>query len=130
MDPHHTIHSEAGLRMLAEARRICRELPETEETVDGFGHTTMKVGGKSFVMLGESEGMGGPSLSFKSDRETQEFLIGQEGSRYFRTPYIGHHGWVSVKEPQSADWGELAELLREAYLRAAPKRLAKQLMAN
>ncbi|WP_272943480.1 MmcQ/YjbR family DNA-binding protein [Paenibacillus sp. OSY-SE] len=62
-----------------------------------------KVNGKSFVMMGENEE--GSGLSFKSDRETQEILL-QQG-RFFKTPYIGHHGWVSVKAIEPLEWGEL-----------------------
>ncbi|MDB5083202.1 MAG: phosphoribosylglycinamide formyltransferase, partial [Bacilli bacterium] len=34
-----------------------------------------------------------------------------------------HHGWVSTNKDEPLDWDELSELLMEAYLRAAPKRL-------
>jgi hypothetical protein len=39
---------------------------------------------------------------------------------------FGRHGWVSINSPQ--DWEVLGDLLKEAYLRAAPKRLVKQLL--
>lgn len=121
MEHDKSMKSKEGTDMLEQVRRICGSLPEAEEIIDGFGHTVFQVNGKSFVRLGESEG-GGAGLSFKSDRETQELLLQQEG--FFKTPYIGHHGWVSVKHPQ--DWSMLGDLLQEAYLRAAPKRLVKQ----
>jgi len=44
------------------------------------------------------------------------------------TPYIGQHGWVSIDPKGEPDWDELPHLLREAYLRAAPKTVAKQAM--
>ena len=111
-----------GQAMLERVRHICAELPEVEEIVDGFGHITMKVRGKSFVLMGETEE--GAGMSFKSDRETQHFLL-QQNAGYVRTPYIGQHGWVSTKKGEPFDWEALSELLKEAYLRAAPKRLAK-----
>ena len=113
-------HDTAG--MLEKVRSICLALPEATEIIDGFGHNTFKVNGKSFVISGESEK--GFSLSFKSDRETQELLLQKE--YFFKTPYIGHHGWVSTQNPQGQDWDELADLIQEAYLRAAPKRLVKK----
>lgn len=124
---HHVsgMNTKQGIDMLDNVRRICGPLPETEEIIDGFGHTVFKVRGKSFVMLGES-GAGGASMSFKSDRENQEMLVQQEG--FYRTPYIGQHGWVSVTNP--SDWDMLGDLLKEAYLRAAPKRLVKQFLAG
>jgi predicted DNA-binding protein (MmcQ/YjbR family) len=77
-------------------------------------------------MMGEYEGRG--SLSFKSDKETQQLLI-QQGT-YTKTPYIGQHGWVSIAFGDEIDWDELGPLLEEAYLRAAPKRLAQRVMAD
>jgi predicted DNA-binding protein (MmcQ/YjbR family) len=107
--------------MLENLRKICLALPEATEIIDGFGHNTFKVNGKSFVISGESEK--GFSLSFKSDRETQELLLQKDN--FFKTPYIGHHGWVSIQNLQEQDWDELTDLIQEAYLRAAPKRLVK-----
>ena len=107
--------------MLDNVRTICLALPEAVEVIDGFGHNTYKVNGKSFVISGESEK--GFSLSFKSDRETQELLLQKE--HYYKTPYIGQHGWVSMQNPNGEDWEELSDLIQEAYLRAAPKRLVK-----
>lgn len=108
--------------MLENVRKICLALPEAVEHIDGFGHNTFKINGKSFVISGESEK--GFSLSFKSDRETQELLLQKD--HYFKTPYIGHHGWVSIQNPAEDDWEELIDLIQEAYLRAAPKRLVKK----
>ena len=108
--------------MLEIARTICLALPEAVEIIDGFGHNTFKINGKSFVISGESEK--GFSMSFKSDRETQELLLQKE--HFFKTPYIGHHGWVSILNPDGEDWDELIVLIQEAYLRAAPKRLVKK----
>ncbi|KRF67568.1 phosphoribosylglycinamide formyltransferase [Bacillus sp. Soil768D1] len=108
--------------MLENVRNICLALPEAVELIDGFGHNTFKINGKSFVISGESEK--GFSLSFKSDRDTQELLLQKEN--FFKTPYIGHHGWVSIQNPDREDWGELTDLIQEAYLRAAPKRLVKK----
>ncbi|WP_066249860.1 MmcQ/YjbR family DNA-binding protein [Neobacillus drentensis] len=108
--------------MLENVRKICLALDEAFEHIDGFGHNTFKVNRKSFVISGESEK--GFSLSFKSDRETQAILLQKE--YFFKTPHIGHHGWVSIQNPAEEDWDELTDLIQEAYLRAAPKRLVKK----
>lgn len=107
--------------MLEKVRIICLAMPEAVEHIDGFGHNTFKVNGKSFVISGESEK--GFSLSFKSDRETQALLLQKE--QFYKTPYIGQHGWVSILNPAGENWDELTDLIQEAYLRAAPKRLVK-----
>lgn len=114
-----TLEAEA---MLENVRKICFSLPKAEEIIDGFGHYTFKINGKSFVISGESEN--GFSLSFKSDRETQGLLLQKQ--KFYKTPYIGQHGWVSIQNPSGEDWDELDDLIQEAYLRAAPKRLVKQ----
>ena len=115
--------SEAAV-MLDNVRKICLALPEAVEIIDGFGHNTFKINGKSFVISGENEK--GFSLSFKSDRETQEILLQKE--HFYKTPYIGQHGWVSIQNPAEEAWDELNDLIQEAYLRAAPKRLVKKWM--
>jgi predicted DNA-binding protein (MmcQ/YjbR family) len=107
--------------MLTNVRNICLALPEAVEHIDGFGHNTFKINGKSFVISGESDK--GFSLSFKSDRETQQILLQKE--HFYKTPYIGHHGWVSIQNPDGEEWDELIDLIQEAYLRVAPKRLVK-----
>ncbi|PYI55745.1 MmcQ/YjbR family DNA-binding protein [Paenibacillus flagellatus] len=118
------LKSERGIDVLKRTRRICMPLPEVAENVDGFGHVVFQVGGKTFVRLGEHNGHVG--LSFKSDLETQHLLIQQGG--YYRTPYVGQHGWVSAEMPP--DWDALADLLKEAYLRTAPKKLVKRLLES
>lgn len=107
--------------MLERVRTICLAMPEAVEVIDGFGHNTFKVNGKSFVISGEGEK--GFSVSFKSDRETQKLLL--EKDYFYKTPYIGQHGWVSILNPSEENWDELTDLIQEAYLRAAPKRLVK-----
>ncbi|MEH7109717.1 MmcQ/YjbR family DNA-binding protein [Bacillus sp. JJ1764] len=108
---------------LENVRRICLSLPDAVEIVDGHGHITFKINGKSFVIIGARE-ENSFNLSFKSDRETQELLLQKE--HFYKTPYIGRYGWVSIQNPKENDWNELSELIQEAYLRAAPKRLVKK----
>lgn len=112
----------AGRRLLAALRETCGRLPEVEEVVDGFGHTTFKVRGKSFVIAGMGEG--GEAVSIKADRETQAILV--RAGPYYRTPYIGQHGWVSIADPLDHDWVEVEELIADGYVLAAPKRLGRE----
>jgi predicted DNA-binding protein (MmcQ/YjbR family) len=111
------LDNEEGRRLLGVLRGMMLRLPEVEEVVDGFGHTTFKVRKKSFVIAGM--GSDGSNVAMKSDPETQAYLIRQ--GRWFRTPYIGQHGWVSITNPGEADREELAELITDAYRLAAPK---------
>ncbi|MDQ6421540.1 MmcQ/YjbR family DNA-binding protein [Paenibacillus sp. LHD-117] len=107
-----------GLEMLERVRGICARFPETVELIDGHGHTTFKVKDKSFIIMSDY------GMTFKSDLENQELLLQHE--HFHKPAYIGHRGWVGIREPR--DWEEMGILLEEAYLMAAPKRLAKQWM--
>ena len=115
--------TKAELAVVKKLNGITRALPEVVEARDGFGHTVFKVGKKSIAILGEDSGP--VYLSINVDRETQRFLIAQGG--FERTPYIGQHGWTSHEVTRATDWEHIAELLREAYRRVAPKRLVKLL---
>ncbi|MEK3885007.1 MmcQ/YjbR family DNA-binding protein [Paenibacillus sp. PL2-23] len=118
--------SKKGLDMLERVRAICATLPEVEEIVDGFGQDVMKVRGKTFIMMSEGNSFAG--LHIKSDKEQQYVLLQQGG--YVKTPYIGQHGWVSLDNDAEPDWDEITDLVRTAYLLAAPKRLVKQILAS
>jgi predicted DNA-binding protein (MmcQ/YjbR family) len=120
------LDSAEGRRLLAALRAVCGRLPEVDEVVDGFGHITFKVRGRSFVIAGMGER--GEVISIKADLDTQEALI-RHGA-YFRTPYIGQHGWVSITDPLEQDREEIEELIVEGYLRAAPKRLAPAVLGG
>ena len=117
------LDSPAGRRLLKALRKVCVSLPEVDEEVDGFGHTSFRVRKKSFVIAGMGEQ--GMSISIKSDPTNQALLI--ERGPYYRTPYIGQHGWVTLDDPLDQDWSEIGELIVDAYRLAAPKSLAKLL---
>jgi predicted DNA-binding protein (MmcQ/YjbR family) len=110
--------------LIARVSKITASLPSVTHEVDGLGHTTFRVGKKSFVIVGSGEN-GEGSLSIKCDLATQDSLI--RGGRYERTPYIGKHGWVSTGGEQWLEWTEIEELVRDAYRAVAPKKLLKEL---
>lgn len=112
-----------GRRLLAALRSACARLPEVEEGVDGFGHNTFKVRKKSIVIAGM--GATGNAISIKSDPPTQAVLV--RTGPYYRTPYIGQHGWVTIEDPLAHDWSEVEALIEDGYRLAAPRRLVKEL---
>jgi predicted DNA-binding protein (MmcQ/YjbR family) len=123
MDAPKQVRSATGLKILERIRKLCGRLPEVSEVIDGFGHTSFRVRKKSFLIVGEDEGEA--SLAIKSDPVNQEVLV-RRGA-FVRTPYIGQHGWVSVKNTRSMDWTLIEELIVDAYRSAAPARLVKLL---
>jgi hypothetical protein len=116
--------SPSELKLIEKMKKLAAKLPEIDVAVDGFGHTTFKVGKKSLVLIGGGEN-GKGSLSMKADVDTQRALI--KRGPWIRTPYIGQHGWVTAWGDAELDWNEIAELLEDAYRASAPKRLVRQL---
>ena len=115
--------TKAELAILGRLRPICAKLPGVTEDRDGFGHTTLKVGKTSFLILGQHADV--PSLAIKTDRDTQAALIKRGG--YYRTPYIGQHGWISVDGTvRELDFAEIEELATDTWRAVAPKKLVKQ----
>jgi predicted DNA-binding protein (MmcQ/YjbR family) len=105
-------------KVLSRLQQICNRLPSAQMGTDKFEHVSFRVSNKPFVILGEDQGK--PSLAIKADLTTQDSLV-REG-RFFRTPYVGQHGWVTLRDDVRADWDELEELITDAYRRIAPKR--------
>ncbi|PWK07017.1 MmcQ/YjbR family DNA-binding protein [Tumebacillus permanentifrigoris] len=109
------------MEIVAKVRELCLALPEVTEGLDSFGHISFRVRDKPFVMMGEKDASS--TLAIKTLPLTQELLLQREG--FTKTPYIGQHGWVSLRTTGDLDWNEIQDLLLEGYLRTAPKRLAK-----
>lgn len=115
------------LRLIEKMKKLAAKLPEVDVSIDGFGHTTFKVGKKSLVLIGGGED-GKGSLSIKADVDTQRALI--KRGPWVRTPYIGQHGWVTAWGDAKLDWAEVADLFEDAYRISAPKRLLRDLPAK
>lgn len=88
-------------------------------------HPSLQIRGKAFVMA-----TGAATLWVKSDLSTQAELLAADPARYFRPPYVGHHGWVGIRTDGDVDWAEVSELVTDAFRLAAPKRLVARLDAE
>jgi predicted DNA-binding protein (MmcQ/YjbR family) len=112
--------------ILKKLRKVCLRLPYAEETVS-FGHPTFKVrAGKIFAVLETYKGELGICLNV--GKLMQGIFL--DDSRFFRTPYIGKHGWVTLRVYAARlNWSEIGELTRGSYLLAAPKPSKKQALS-
>ena len=109
---------------LERLRGVCLAFPEAVES-GGVGDPSFKVRNKIFAM---QHGMDGrPSLWVKAPDGVQDMLVRAVPERFFRPPYVGHHGWVGLWLDGELDWDELADLVDESYRMTAPKRLSAQL---
>jgi hypothetical protein len=109
---------------LERLRAICLAFPEAVEA-GGVGDPSFKVRGKIFAMQHRYRER--PSMWCKAEPGLQELLVGSSPERFFRPPYVGHHGWVGAWLDVDVDWGELADLVEESYRMTAPKRLVAAL---
>ena len=113
------ISEEAVLKKL---RKVCLGLPDAEQTVS-FGHPTFRVRKKTFAVLEEYRGELG--ICVNVGKLLQGIFL--DDSRFFRTPYIGKYGWVTLRvHADRLNWNEIRALIKGSYLLAAPKPTKKK----
>ena len=115
-------------RPLTRLRKLCLALPDAHE-VEAWGAPTFRVRNKLFAMYADAashHGDGRAAAWVKAAPGNQELMIRDHPRRFFVPPYVGPSGWVGVWLDADTDWGELAELLSDAWRLTAPKRLARQ----
>lgn len=113
---------------LARLRAICLRFPEAHE-VEAWGEPTFRVRNKMFAMYAHADnhhGRGRASVWCNSTLIDQDLLVRAHPRRYFVPPYVGPKGWVGVYLDGRPDWDVVRELLRAAYRKVAPKKLAAQ----
>ena len=114
---------------LARLREICLALPEAHE-VEAWGEPTFRVRNKLFAMhssAGTHHGRGRPGVWIASTHVSQDMVLRARPDRYFSPPYVGPSGWIGAWLDKNPLWGEITELLRDAYRLKAPKKLADTL---
>jgi hypothetical protein len=105
-----------------DVRRIALALPEAEERLTWETDITFRVRDKIFAIGGE----GADRVSIKAGLETQAELIELDPATFAKLAYVGRFGWITV-DLDRVDPELLTSLLREAWRRSAPKRLAAAL---
>lgn len=97
-------------KILENLREICLALPKTSETTT-FGHPTFQVGTKTFTVLETYKGV--LSICVKVGKKMQPVFL--EDDRFYRTPYVGQHGWVSLRANTKLNWAEIRGLVEGSY---------------
>jgi hypothetical protein len=105
-----------------DVRSLALALPEAEERVTWETDITFRVRDKIFAIGGE----GADRVSIKASLETQAELIDLAPETFASSAYVGRFGWVTV-DLDRVDPAVLASLIRGAWRRSAPKRLAATL---
>jgi hypothetical protein len=122
-----------------DVRRIALALPETDERL-AYGHAQWRVRDKGFVWerplrRADLEALGddaptGPILGARVEHLiAKEALLADDPDVYFTTPHFDGYAAVLVRLGEIAV-DDLEELIVEAWLTRAPKRLAKQYIAT
>ena len=108
-------------QIVAKLRQFCADMPEAEEGTL-VHHVCWRRKGKPFVVVGDH---GGLNLSVKVGKEMQGVYL--EDTRFYKTPYMGHHGWVSFKAADGKmPWPELKGLVVQSYELVAVTKKARK----
>lgn len=111
-------------------RSICSSLPGViEKTSHG---TPAFFAGRQFAVIwptGHHEHHF-PHLWCAAPPGTAADLVDRAPERFFRPPYVGGRGWVGLRLDGVVDWGEVEELMEEAYRTVAPPSLLARLSSQ
>ena len=105
-----------------DVRRLATALPEVEERLTWDTDITFRVRDKIFAIGGERA----DRVSIKAGLETQAELLEMDPRTFAKSAYVGRFGWVTV-DLARVDPALLESLLRDAWRRTAPKKLAAAL---
>lgn len=115
---------------LARLRTVCLELPEAHE-VEAWGEPTFRIRNRMFATYASPDshhGAGRPAVWCKAASGNQELMVKALPERFFVPPYVGPSGWIGIwLDTDDVDWGEVADLVKDAYRLVAPQKLAKLL---
>jgi len=108
-------------------RALCLALPEAAEK-RAWGEPTWRVRDRLFAQLDDHHhGADRLAVWLPAPLGAQELLVKADPARFFVPPYVGVRGWIGVRIDRRPDWGAVAELVRDAYRRVAPRRLVAAL---
>ena len=113
-------------KVLTRLRKLCLALPEAYETTS-FGHPTFRAGrtGKKTFAVFENY-RGEDTICVKATMEDQALLV--LDPRFFVAPYVGKHGWTSMRTAGAIEWDEVEDLVRESYRLVATKSMLAKLV--
>jgi predicted DNA-binding protein (MmcQ/YjbR family) len=114
-----------GPSVLSRMREICLSLPDTKETLT-WGQPHFRVGDKIFAGCGDEKGRA--VIGFKLEMDHADAIL--QDPRFWRAPYVGHKGWVSMDASTVEDWEEVRPLVLESYRLIAPKRTVARMGAD
>jgi hypothetical protein len=117
-----------GEKQRKRVAKIVESFPEGEAKPTGR-HMSLEVRKKRFGwFMIDHHGDGRVDLNCKASAEMHDILQRLIPAHFHVPKYVGSKGWVGVwLDLPKLDWAAVELALREAYARAAPKKLAAQL---
>lgn len=117
-------------RALARVREIALGLPEVSERLSHSAPSFFIREKKTLAMFHDDHhGDGELGIWCPAPPGVQAQMVETEPDRFYVPAYVGHRGWLGMRLDADPDWGEVAEVLTEAYRVVAPKKLVAQLDA-
>src|SRR5689334_2041004 len=111
-------------RPIDRLRKICMALPEANEKLSHGEPTWFAGKGKVFAMLdNHHHGASHLAVWLPQPLGVQEALLEADPKRFFRPPYVGPSGWVGAVLDTKPDWKMVAQLIRDAFVHVATKKL-------
>jgi predicted DNA-binding protein (MmcQ/YjbR family) len=101
---------------LQKLRKICLSLPNTRETLS-WGSPHFRVGDKIFCGFGDEKGR--VAIGFKLEMDHADAVI--QDPRFWRAPFVGRYGWVSMGVTPRVNWKQVKAFVEESYRLIAPK---------
>ena len=109
-------------KLLDRLRAFALSLPGTSE-VPSWGHPNFRAAKKTFAVYEIRKGR--PCVAVKLPRPDGQALLGD--GRFFVTPYIGKHGWVSLWVDEPVPWALVRDLALRSYREVATRELLAEL---
>jgi predicted DNA-binding protein (MmcQ/YjbR family) len=101
---------------LERLRGICLSFPNTKETLS-WGSPHFRVGDKIFCGIGDEKGR--LAIGFKLEMDHADAVI--QDPRFWRAPFVGRYGWVSMGVTPKMNWKQVKAFVEESYRLIAPK---------
>jgi len=105
-------------------RSICMGLPEVEERLSHGEPSWFIGGGKMFVTYADHHHDDRTAFWCAAPDGMQRILVDADPGHFFIPPYVGGRGWIGLYLDGEVDWGEVQEVVLDAYLSVAPARLS------
>ena len=113
---------------LAQIRQISLGLPEVSERLSHSAPSFFIREKKTLAMFhSDHHGDGELGIWCPAPPGVQAQMVETEPDRFYVPAYVGHRGWLGMRLDRNPDWGEVAEVLVEAYRTVAPKKLVAEL---